>query len=100
MKLGELMEKLGLGRASPSMEKDFRTQVWNHYAERTDEEQAARITRLAMTVKERRGISLEELCAGSGMDFSEVVRIATTLECDGFISMDLLQHCSIRMRKR
>jgi hypothetical protein len=43
---------------------------------------------------------MDELCTKLDLDYSEVGRIVTMLECDGFISVDLLQHCSARMIKR
>ena len=53
----------------------------------------------AMEIKSRRGISMDELCSRLGWTYSKVSRVVTTLECDGLVSVDLLQHCSARMEK-
>ena len=98
--LGELMEKLGLGSAKGASREDFEAEVRSHYQGLTTQEDSARIARLARTVKACRGISMDELCTKLDLDYSEVGRIVTMLECDGFISVDLLQHCSARMIKR
>ena len=96
--LADLVERLGLGKADISLKADFKAEVENHYSG-LDEGSRRDILKIAMTVKSRRGIGMEELCELSGWTFSKVSRIVNTLECDGFISVDLLQHCSPRVAK-
>lgn len=50
-------------------------------------------------VKRNRGIDLEELARVTGFPYPDVLAFATTLESDGFLSIDLLQRCSIAAKK-
>ena len=96
--LAELVERLGLGRTVMSLKTDFRKEVEECYSD-LDEGSRADLLKVALAVKSRRGIGIDELCELFGWTFSRVSRIVTTLECDGFIAVDLLQHCSPRVAK-
>ncbi len=96
--LAELVERLGLGRTEMSLKADFKKEVEECYSD-LDEGSRADLLKVALAVKSRRGIGIEELCELFGWTFSRVSRIVTTLECDGFIAVDLLQHCSPRVAK-
>lgn len=50
---------------------------------------------ILLEIKKRRGISLEELAAATGIEYREVSALATALEGEGLISMDLLQRCRV-----
>lgn len=96
--LADLVERLGLGRTSLSLKADLKKAIEEFYSE-SDEATRRDMLKVAMTVKARRGIGMDELCSLFGWSFSKVSRIVTTLECDGFIAVDLLQHCSPRAAK-
>lgn len=96
--LADLMERLGLGTAGITLKADFRKEVEECYAD-LDETSRKDILKLALAVKSHRGIGMDELCSLFGWTFSKVSRIVTTLECDCFISVDLLQHCSPRVAR-
>ena len=96
--LSDLMERLGLGAAGIDLKADFKKEVEEYYAD-MDETSRRDIIKLALAVKSMRGIGMDDLCSLFGWTFSKVSRIVTTLECDGFISVDLLQHCSPRVAK-
>jgi DNA processing protein len=93
-----LAVRLGLGKSGPVRKEDFAASVREKYRELPQEE-SGDLLKAAMTVKSRRGIAMDELCSRLGWSYSKVSRIVTTLECDGFVSVDLLQHCSPRMDK-
>ena len=97
--LGELISKLGLGKADMGLKEDFRTEVEAYYKDRASGTDYEDVVRVAMAVKAHRGISIDELCAKLKWTYSHVTHLATTLECDGFISVDLLQHCWPRTKK-
>lgn len=97
--LGELISKLGLGKADMGLKEDFRTEVEAYYEDRASGTDYEDVVRVAMAVKAHRGISIDELCAKLKWTYSHVTHLATTLECDGFISVDLLQHCWPRTKK-
>lgn len=97
--LGELISKLGLGKADMGLKEDFRTEVEAYYEDRASGTDYEDVVRVAMAVKAHRGISVDELCAKLKWTYSHVTHLAATLECDGFISVDLLQHCWPRTKK-
>lgn len=97
--LGELISKLGLGKADMGLKEDFRTEVEAYYKDRASGTDYEDVVRVAMAVKAHRGISIDELCAKLKWTYSHVTHLTTTLECDGFISVDLLQHCWPRTKK-
>ena len=96
--LGDLVARLGLGTAELRLKDDFRAAVAAYY-DSYPESEAEDILRIALAVKSRRGISVDELCSLTGWSYSKVSRLVTTLEMDGFIEVDLLQHCSPRLRR-
>ena len=96
--LAGLAVRLGLGKSGPIRKEDFAASVRERYRELPQEE-SGDLLKAAVTVKSRRGIAMDELCSRLGWSYSKVSRIVTTLECDGFVSVDLLQHCSPRMDK-
>lgn len=96
--LSDLVERLGLGKARIALKEDFKAEVEARYSDR-DEASRREILKVAMTVKARRGIGMDEIGELFGWPFSKVSRLVGELECDGFISVDLLQHCSPRTVK-
>ena len=97
--LGELISKLGLGKADMSLKEDFRMEVEAYYKDRVTGSDYEDVVRVALAVKAHRGISVDELCAKLKWTYSHVSHLTTTLECDGFITVDLLQHCWPRTKK-
>lgn len=96
--LTDLVSRLGLGSSVPVAREDFRARVNSHYGGLPEDERKD-LMEAAMAIKSRRGISMDELCSRLGWAYSKVSRVVTTLECDGLVSVDLLQHCSARMEK-
>lgn len=95
--LGELVSRLGLGKSGKSLKKeDFKADVEEFYRLRLSESDCLDIVRLAVLVKSHRGISVDELCERLKWTYSHVSHLVTTLECDGFITVDLLQHCYVK----
>lgn len=97
--LSELVSRLGLGKTVMSLKEDFKAAVEGFYKGRMPDVDYADIVRVAMLVKGRRGISIDELCAALKWSYGRVSQFVTALECDGFISVDLLQHCTARTKK-
>ena len=93
--LQDLVERLGLGKTDLRFKEDFKSGVAGFYSDLPPAEQEE-ILRVALAIKGSRGISMDELCVKLKRTFSHVSRIVTNLECDGFVSVDLLQHCSAR----
>ena len=97
--IGDLVSRLGLGKAGMNLKEDFKAGVEAWYRGRLADNDCSDIVRVAMLVKGGRGISVDELCGRLNWSYSRVSGLVTTLECDGFVSVDLLQHCSAKTRK-
>lgn len=53
---------------------------------------------LLLAIRKERGISLDDLAAVTGMDYSRVAELTALLQIDGFIDIDLFQRCSINVK--
>ena len=51
-------------------------------------------------IRRTRGITVEEAGAMTGIEYGRTSSLISLLELEGFISMDLLQRCSIISRKK
>lgn len=89
---------LGIGkrctRRAASLEKALRARYSSSCEEASPEELVA----TALAVRKYRGISLDELCTALAMDYAKVSALTGILENDGFISIDLLQRCTINSK--
>ena len=96
--LCELAGQLGLGSVSlqkgPALEESVRACYSN-----ADSQTVERLVAVAQTIRINRGIGPEEICRELGLDFGSVSAAICLLESDGFISTDLLQHCTINHKK-
>ena len=64
-----------------------------------DSETIRDLTGIIGTIRKNRGINLDDLCAKTGHEYSKTMRLAGILEMEGIITMDLLQRCTINIRK-
>ena len=90
--LGALIENLGLGCPVPEKAAFFEQELLRRYGSTSD---ADDIMRVALAIKNRRGMNYDELCRQCGMTYDTVARLTALLENDGFIETDVLQRCSI-----
>ena len=97
--LGEFVARLGLGKSDLKLKEDFKEEVENRYRDQLQGAELESVVRLALTIKSHRGISLDELCSKLSWTYATVSRYTSLLECDGFISVDLLQHCHPDIRR-
>ena len=97
--LGEFLDKLGFGNPGIRTKADFRAAVENQYREQFPDESLREIVAVAMAVKRHRGLTLDDLSAMLKWPYGKVARYTGLLECDGFISVDLLQKCCANVGK-
>ena len=69
------------------------------YASSVSADRIGQMAKILLTVRKCRGIMIEDLASETGLDYKRTVELARILETDGFISMDLLQRCTINIRK-
>lgn len=97
--LGDFVEKLGFSSPGFRIREDFRSAVESYYREQLTEDAVQDVVSAAVAVKARRGVSLDDLCALLKWPYGKVARYTGLLECDGFISVDLLQKCCANVEK-
>lgn len=96
----EFLDSLGMkaaGGASPVSDIETLTSTYRNSAPTDHLEQMAGLLKI---IRHRRGISVEELAETGGLGYARTVELTSRLETDGFISIDLLQRCTINPVKR
>lgn len=91
----EFLESLGLkggGKSSAASEMET---LNARYRGKVSEDRLSQMSRLLTTIRQKRGITVEELAEFCALEYSRAVELCTCLELDGFINIDLLQRCSI-----
>ena len=69
--------------------------VSDFYAGSSDAQKTGMMSRIIREIRSCRDISLEDLASRTGYNIKDVTSLCRRLENDGFISIDLLQQCSI-----
>ena len=67
-----------------------------YYGKTLDDAVVDKIANILLLIKKNRHISLEDIAENTGIEYKTVAGLAGLLENDGFISIDLMQRCSIR----
>ena len=94
--LSGLVDQLGLTGGKRTDRRDLPSEIRSMYAGILPPDEVARLERLAVLVRERRGISPEELCRETGLPWAQVSAGTGLLAADGIIGTDLLGNCFIK----
>lgn len=97
--IDELIKNLHLSSSGRTDVQSVTDRVRTAYSDTISEDRISRMAALLIAIREERGITLDELCQCCNMDYSMVSTLTRTLEADGFITIDLMQRCSILSRK-
>ena len=89
---------LGLGRLRRNRAADLGEAVRRRFSPALPAADVDRLADLAVRIRARRGISYDELCGETGLDYAVVASDAGLLEEEGFICVDLLQRCTINIK--
>lgn len=65
----------------------------------TDKETLSELKIMVETIRKNRGMNLDDLSVRTGLGYSRTMTLAGMLEMKGIISMDLLQRCTVNVRK-
>ena len=95
----ELIRSLGMQSSGKRSPANLKNTLATTYSGRFAEDRISMMAALLLVIREERGITLEDLCSRCGMDYGLVATLTGTLETDGFISIDLMQRCSILTHK-
>lgn len=93
-----LPELLGLGSFDRRKCAGLEEEVREKYSGVLPEDELMILLRIAELIRKTRGISLDGICEAGAMSWQEASRYAGMLENDGFISIDLLQRCVIKVK--
>lgn len=91
-----LMKSLGLEM------KSCRSSSGGHsgapYYGRMPEDKAQAMSRILLTIKRNRDIDISSVAVATGMDYGTAAGYIGILEADGFITVDFMQRCRIRIK--
>ena len=79
--------------------KRLKEQISALYGNGLPADKIEKLTKVLLTIREQRGITIDELAAVLGADYGTVARLTGILQADGLISIDLLQRCCINICK-
>ena len=97
--LDEFVDSIGLGIYNRRTRRSLDEELLDRYGGKMGVKELNDLRRIAGLIKKYRGANIEELCEGSGLRFNEVAALAGILENDGIIDIDLLQRCTINVKK-
>ena len=69
------------------------------YATFLSQDKISQMANLILQIRKNRGITIEEISEASQLEYSKAAELTSLLESDGIISIDLLQRCTINIRK-
>ena len=96
----DLVRSLGFKTGSDrSTQASDKTLLENSYAASMSADRIGQMADILLSVRRCRGITIEDLAIETGLSYSRTAELARILETDGFISTDLLQRCTINIRK-
>lgn len=95
----EFMEGIGIRAAGPQRPVSDIEVLDNLYNGRLQHDRITQMAAMLAEIRKRRGISLEELSAATGLSYTQVSTLARMLEIDDMISIDLFQRCCINVKK-
>lgn len=94
-----LIDSLGFRKTAPARSVSYAEIVEAAYRDRTDPAHMSLMKDMMAIIQEERGITVEELAQRMDIAYATASNLTTILEMDGFISKDLLQRCSINVKK-
>ena len=96
----ELVKSLGFKSLSSTRKStDDRSFIEAKYIATTSVDRVDQMVQILLAIRNQRGITVEDIAFQTSMDYSRVAELTRLLETDGFISIDLLQRCTINIRK-
>ncbi|MBR0028762.1 MAG: DNA-processing protein DprA, partial [Bacteroidales bacterium] len=90
--------QMGLGASRRVKSASLEDKLRDAYAE-SPEGVREGVIRIALHIRERRGITPDEICRDLGLPAGEVSAAVCLLESDGFVYTDLLRRCCIDNKK-
>jgi len=95
----ELIRNLSLNKSGNGQFNDLIEVISSAFSDVISGEKFSLLLEIVRLIKRERGITLDEIAAYTGSDYKTTAEITGLLETEGFISVDLLQRCSINTMK-
>ncbi len=95
-----LLSGMGMNAVKPARQisdKDLITACFGRNG--TDDNTITELIVVFGMIRKNRGINLDDLSAKTGFSYNRIARLAGMLEMEDLISMDLMQRCTVNMRK-
>ena len=95
-----LLSGMGMNAVKSVREISDKDMIASYFSgNETDSSTMMELTVVFGMIRKNRGINLDDLSAKTGFSYSRIARLAGMLEMEDLISMDLLQRCTVNMRK-
>ena len=93
-------ESLGLGKGADRTDtrENELAAMTARFSGHLDKDTIGLLAGILLSIRENRGISIEELAVQHDIPYRKVHELTTMLETDGFISVDLMQRCSVLVK--
>ena len=69
------------------------------YGSRLSQDKVSQMAEIIIIIRKHRGITIEEISDVTQIEYSRIAELTRLLETDGIITIDLLQRCTINIRK-
>lgn len=92
----DFVARAGLGRTGAREDLSPETLVRSRCLHRTGDDKIMAMASILSAIRGNRGITLDELVEMSGLAWDEVREYVSRLECEGLVSVDVLQRCCIK----
>ena len=93
-----LLESHGMKLSARQKAASFRERLADTFRDTLPAEDQELLHKILSIINKERGITVEDLCTRAGLSYSRASEAACLLEIEGFISIDLLQRCSINYK--
>ena len=96
--VSSLTDSLGMVRTTRSTKTDFTALIHGFYRGQCSEEDIALLHKTLSAIEKNRGATVEEIGDILHTGYLKASELIGLLEIDGFITIDLLQRCSINSK--
>lgn len=93
-----LLESLGMKGSNRRSSESFLARLGSTFGRSRSAEYINRLHKILVTISKERGLTIEDIAAKTGQEYRQTAEAAAILEIEGFISIDLLQRCSINYK--
>ena len=96
--LDDLVDRLGLTSDRSERQENVVKDMEIFYKGKVPDDELADMVLVLKTIRNSKGINLEEICSLIGKPYGKVAECTGIMESDGIISVDLLQRCTINLK--